>query len=428
MPMTGHSDSADSSLRSTETALTSDAFDRLESLFGPIDDELAQHYPGDRVGGQPSHTVYVSASDASASVPAEWGAAALAILDAQPEAFAELDTEDALPLVRDRLGSAPIQDLRFDFEDGYGWRSDAVEDSHARAVGAALSALAEDAAGPTWLGIRAKGLAAHERRRGIRTLELVLDGAGGVPDGFVFTVPKLRAAAQVAAVVALCEELERAHGLPDRALRFELQIESPQAVIGADGTVTLARAITRADGRCTSLHYGTYDYSAACGITSAQQSLAHPVADHAKNVMLVAAAQTGVWVCDGSTQVVPTGDPTQVAASARRHFELVTRSLERGFYQGWDMHPGHLVTRWLATFGFFRQAMPVAAARLGSYLDRQGGEVMDEPATAQALAGVVVRGLDSGAFGITELQNVAAGIDRDVLRGLLDRSVTVPLG
>jgi hypothetical protein len=249
-----------------------------------------------------------------------------------------------------------------------------------------------------------------------------------VPDGFVFTVPKLRAVEQVSAVVALCEELERAHGLPDRALRFELQIESPQAVIGADGTTTLARAIARADGRCTSLHYGTYDYSAACGITSAQQSLAHPVADHAKNVMLVAAAQTGVWVCDGSTQVVPTGSAEQVAASARRHFDLVTRSLERGFYQGWDMHPGHLVTRWLATFEFFRHAMPVAAARLGTYLDRRGGDVMEEPAPAQALAGVLVRGLDAGAFGVTELQDVAPSVDRNVLRGLLDRSVTVPLG
>ncbi|WP_415974947.1 DUF6986 family protein [Rhodococcus sp. 077-4] len=426
--MTGHSDNAESTVKSGTTALTSEAFARLESLFDPIDDELAQRYPGDRIGGQPSHTVYVSAADASADVPAAWGNAALTILDDHPEMFAGLDAVDAVPLVRERLGSAPIQDLRFDFEDGYGWRSDAVEDGHATAVGAALSVLAKDPTGPAWLGIRAKGLAAHERRRGIRTLELVLDGAGGVPDGFVFTVPKLRAAEQVAAVVALCEEVERAHGLPDRALRFELQIESPQAVIGADGTTTLARAITGADGRCTSLHYGTYDYSAACGITSAQQSLAHPVADHAKNVMLVAAAQTGVWVCDGSTQVVPTGDPAQVAASARRHFDLVTRSLERGFYQGWDMHPGHLVTRWLATFGFFRQAMPVAAARLGNYLDRQGGEVMDEPATAQALAGVLMRGLDSGAFGIAELQNIAAGIDRDVLRGLLDRSVTVPLG
>ena len=92
------------------------------------------------------------------------------------------------------------------------------------------------------------------------------------------------------------------------------------------------------------------------------------------------------------------------------------------------MHPGHLVTRWLATFGFFRRAMPVAAARLGSYLERQGGAVMDEPATAQALAGVLVRGLDSGAFGIAELQEVASAVDRTVLRGLLDRSVTVPLG
>ncbi len=92
------------------------------------------------------------------------------------------------------------------------------------------------------------------------------------------------------------------------------------------------------------------------------------------------------------------------------------------------MHPGHLVTRWLATFGFFRHAMPVAAARLGGYLDRQGGEVMDEPATAQALAGVLVRGLDAGAFGLAEVQAIASGIDRDVLRGLLDRSVTVSLG
>ncbi|MBY4130320.1 aldolase [Rhodococcus fascians] len=422
--MTGHNEHPDSPV----TALAPEAVDRLESLFGPIDEDLARHYPGDRVGGQPSHTVYVSAADASAKVPAEWGAASSAILEAHSEAFAELDTANVLPLVRERLSTAPIQDLRIDFEDGYGWRSDAVEDRHATAAGAALAALAKDAEGPTWLGIRSKGLAAHERKRGIRTLELVLNGAGGVPDGFVFTVPKLRAASQVDAVVALCEEVERAHGLPDRALRFELQIESPQAVIGADGTTTLARAITRADGRCTSLHYGTYDYSAACGITSAQQSLAHPVADHAKNVMLVAAAQTGVWVCDGSTQVVPTGSPEQVAASAQRHFELVTRSLERGFYQGWDMHPGHLVTRWLATFGFFRHAMPVAAARLGNYLDRQGGEVMDEPATAQALAGVLVRGLDAGAFGLAELQSVASGIDRDVLRGLLDRSVTVPLG
>lgn len=409
---------------SSRARLSSDALGRLDTLFAPIDAELDRRYPGDRIGGQPSHTVYVSASDGSRDTPRNWGSRALQLLDDHTEVFEALDTTSALSTVRSVLAGVPIQDLRFDFEDGYGWRTDSAEDAHARSAGAALAELAADPSGPWSLGIRAKGLAAHERRRGFRTLELVFDGASGVPDGFVFTVPKLRAVEQVDAVVALCNELERAHGLPERSLKFELQIESPQAVIGFDGTATLARAITRTDGRCTALHYGTYDYSAACGITSAQQSLAHPVADHAKNVMLASAAQTGVWVCDGSTQVVPTGSSAQIAASARRHHELVTRSLERGFYQGWDMHPGHLITRWLATFGFFRSAMPTAAARVAGYLERRGGEVMDEPATAQALAGVLIRGLDAGAFDVSDIARYGTGIDRDVLRGLLDRSLS----
>nr|WP_296766278.1 aldolase/citrate lyase family protein [Rhodococcus sp. (in: high G+C Gram-positive bacteria)] len=402
------------------------AYSRIEAILGPVDSELSRDYPGDRVGGQPVHTVYVPASDASADVPQRWGSVALQLLDSNPGVVESLDTADVLGRVRRILETRPIQDLRIDFEDGYGWRSDSEEDAHARAAGITLSALAADPNGPRWLGIRAKGLAPHERRRGIRTLELVLDAAGGVPGGFVFTVPKLRAVAQVDAVVALCEEVERAHGLADHSLRFELQIESPQAIVGSDGTATLARALGRADGRCTSLHYGTYDYSAACGITSAQQSLSHPVADHAKNVMLAAAAQTGVWVSDGSTQVVPVGTPADIEVAIRRHFGLVTRSLERGFYQGWDMHPGHLVTRWAATLSFFASAMPAAATRVAAYLDSSSGGIMDEPATAQALAGVLVRGLDAGAFDEEQLGAVSASITREILQGLLNRTVGGP--
>ena len=132
-----------------------------------------------------------------------------------------------------------------------------------------------------------QALTTAERRRALRTIELVLDA--GAIDGFVFTVPKLRAAEQVTAAVWLCEALEAAHGLTDHTLRFELQIESPQAVLGPDGTATLARAIQLADGRCSGLHYGTYDYSAACGIAPQHQALDHPVADHAKSVMQAAA-------------------------------------------------------------------------------------------------------------------------------------------
>ncbi|MDI9914980.1 aldolase/citrate lyase family protein [Rhodococcus sp. IEGM 1379] len=405
-----------------EHRLSATVHDRLAQLLDPIDARLDRQYPGNRDEIQPVHTVYVSAAEVGAGTPRLWGEQAIRLLDAHAHVFAGLDTENALGDVRLLLGRNPVQDLRIDFEDGYGRREDQEEDAAARNAGRTLAAVGRGAAGPSWCGIRFKGLPASERRRSIRTLELVLDAAGGVPPGFVFTVPKLRAVEQVTATVLLCEELEKAHGLESGSLRFELQIESPQAVIAADGTIVVASAIHRAAGRLTGLHYGTYDYSASCGIAPQFQSLEHPVADHAKAVMLAAAAQTGVWVCDGSTQVAPVGTSDAIHDAVKRHHRLVMRSLERGYYQGWDMHPGHLVTRWLATFAFYRSALTAAAPRIQAYLDSQGGSVMDEPATAQALSAVVLRGLEAGAFTEADVLALAPAVDAAVLRNLVRRT------
>ncbi|WP_216899805.1 DUF6986 family protein [Nocardia alni] len=382
-----------------------------------VDDELNRRYPGDRPG-QPIHTAYVCAAEATKDLPHEWGTAAADLADRHTEMLTELAGSDVVSRMRDTLAQRPIQDLRLDFEDGYGTRGDQVEDRDATRAGEVLAALPDTVFSR---GIRTKGLAGGEFERAIHTLERVLDGAGGVPDGFVFTVPKLRAVEQVDIAVQVCEALESAHGLPSGALRFELQIESPQAVIAADGSATVATAIAHSAGRCTGLHYGTYDYSAACGISPQFQSLEHPVADHAKAVMQAAAAQTGVWVCDGSTQVLPVG--IEAPAALRRHFRLVTRSLERGYYQGWDMHPGHLLTRWLATFCFFRGALASAAPRIDRYLQRQGGAVVDEPATAQALATVVLRGLECGAFEPEDITELAPAADVEVLHQLRERKL-----
>lgn len=389
---------------------------RIDELLAGVDADLHIGYPGDGDTAQPVHTVYVSAADATSQTPQEWGAAATDLLATHRDLVTELGGVDAVDIVRRRLESAPIQDLRLDFEDGYGRRADDTEDRDARRAGHTLAALETDVC-----GIRIKGLTSAERTRAVRTLELVLDAAGDVPSGFVFTVPKLRAAEQATAAVWLCEGLEHAHGLPDGTLRFELQIESPQAILGADGTATVAKALHRSEGRCLGLHYGTYDYSAACGIAPQQQALDHPVADHAKAVMMAAAAQTGVRVVDGSTQVTPTGTSEEVRSAIRRHHHLVTRSLERGYYQGWDMHPGHLVTRWLATVTFFRAALAAAAPRLQAYLDRRGGAIVDEPATAEALATVVLRGLGVDAFAIEDVLALAPGADLPVLRNLKER-------
>ena len=167
------------------------------------------------------------------------------------------------------------------------------------------------------------------------------------------------------------------------------------------------------DGRVTALHYGTYDYSAYCGIPAAFQSMEHPVADHAKLVMQAAAAGTGVRLSDGSTNVLPMGDEAAVRRGWELHARLVRRSLERGYYQGWDLHPAQLPTRYAATYAFYREGFAAAADRLRTYLSRGGSNVMDEPATARALADFVVRGLDCGAVSAARSRRAPGWTRRD---------------
>jgi HpcH/HpaI aldolase/citrate lyase family len=338
---------------------------------------------------------------------------------------------DVRPRVLAKLAAEPIEDLRLDFEDGY---HGADEDADARSAAACLAdeAAAASAASPVlanpvpanpvppFTGLRCKSLERPTRQRAIRTLDLFLGellARGPLPPGFVVTLPKVTSADQVTAMARLCTRLEQAHGLAPGALLFEVQVETPQVIIGADGTAVIARCVHAAEGRLTGLHYGTYDYSAALGIAAQQQSMAHPVADYARAVMQVAAAGTGVRLSDGSSNVLPEGGRDEVIEAWGLHARLVRRSLERGFYQGWDLHPAQLASRYAATFGFFRAGLPAAAARLRAYVGRAPGRVLEEPATARALAGYLARGLDCGAITEPELAALT-GLDRAGLDAL----------
>jgi hypothetical protein len=217
-------------------------------------------------------------------------------------------------------------------------------------------------------------------------------------------------------MVRLLEAFEKARGLRPGRLGFEIQIETSQSILAADGTATVARMIHAAAGRATGLHYGTFDYSACLGVSAAYQASDHPAADHAKAVMQVAAAGTGVRVCDGSTNVLPVGPTEKVHEAWRLHYGLTRRALARAYYQGWDMHPGHLPTRYAAVFAFYREGFEQAAARLARYVHRTTGDVMDEPATAKALSGYLLRGLDCGALDVEEVAK-ATGLTRADLEG-----------
>jgi citrate lyase beta subunit len=225
---------------------------------------------------------------------------------------------------------------------------------------------------------------------------------------------------QVEAMVVVLSAIERAHAVPSGSLKFEIQIETPQAILGPDGTALVAPMIRAGAGRVTGLHYGTYDYSASLGVAAAYQSMEHPVADHAKDVMLLAAAGTGVFVSDGSTNVLPVGDRDSVHAAWRLHLRLVRRSLVRGIYQGWDMHPAQLPSRFAATYLFYREGLESAAARLRAYVGEGESGYLDEPATAAALAGFVLRGVECGAIDKAEVDELI-GVDAAGLATLARR-------
>ncbi|MGY1667229.1 DUF6986 family protein [Geodermatophilus sp. SYSU D00696] len=393
----------------------------LDRRLAPVDAARAAAYPGERPGRQPVHTCYVPADAVVPGLAAGWGAAALAALDEHGLPDLGYDAgllAEVLPRVRAKLAAEPVEDLRVDAEDGYRGRP---EDEDGDVVRAAEAVAADRAAGtaPPSVGIRGKSLEGPTRRRGVRSLDLFL-GAVGATKATV-TLPKVTAVEQVRAFLPVLDALEAAHGV---ALDLELQVETPQAVLGDDGAVTLARMVHAAGPRLTGLHHGTYDYSAALGIAAAHQSSDHPALDLAKQLMQVAVADTGARAVDGSTNVLPVGSREQVHAGWRVHAGLVRRALERGLYQGWDLHPAQLVTRYLATYAFFRGALPAAAGRLSAYVERADAGVLDEPATARALAGVVLRGLDCGALDDAEVA-AATGLDRVTLDGLAGRSGAV---
>ncbi|WP_406349025.1 HpcH/HpaI aldolase/citrate lyase family protein [Streptomyces sp. NBC_00144] len=424
------------------TSLAGAVSEDISASLVAVDEELASRYPGDPGTRQPVHTVYVPGDAFDAGTIRSWGDQALAALDTHaPDApsFAGVlgINEDLATAVHDRvrakLEREPVEDLRIDFEDGYGPRPDTEEDeTAARAARLVSEAFANGTAAP-YMGIRMKCMEVAVRDRGIRTTDIFLTGlmqAGGLPDGLVLTLPKVTYPEQVTAFVRLLEAFEKTHSLPAGRIGFEIQIETSQSILATDGTAAVARMIGAAEGRATGLHYGTFDYSACLGVSAAHQASDHPAADHAKAVMQVAAAGTGVRVSDGSTNVLPIGTTEHVHEAWRLHYGLTRRALARAYYQGWDMHPAHLPTRYAAVFAFYREGLEPAAARLAAYVAKAGGDVMDEPATAKALSGYLLRGLDCGALDDAEVTQLT-GLTRADMEGFsgprrADLTITAP--
>ena len=134
---------------------------------------FARLHPGDRVGRHPVHVVYGGAHLFAHDTARKLGAVALrALNDHAPDADSlalavglvggDSDARErhraVFDRVREKLAREPVEDLRADFEDGYGQRCSQDEHAHAVAVGRALARGMREGTLPPFVGIRIKAL------------------------------------------------------------------------------------------------------------------------------------------------------------------------------------------------------------------------------------------------------------------------------
>ncbi|GAA4047816.1 DUF6986 family protein [Nonomuraea soli] len=335
-------------------------------------------------GWQPIHTVYVPADRFTAATVTTWGQEALDLLHKHLPSADELASvfdvpldlaRDVHPRVVAKLTDEPIEDVRIDFEDGYGNRP-GQEDGHVAAAVAAVQALHDAGALPRRWGLRVKSFADDEERSE-RTLRLFLESFESLPPGFTVTFPKVLEESYVPRFSSLLGSL-------GSELTFELQVEDPR---------TLPFLRPGLDPRLAAAHFGVFDYTASLGLPPHEQRLDHPACDHARNLMQTAFSTTSVELSDGSLAASPASDAaSDVHALWVRHARLVRHSLSNGFYQGWDMHPSHLVSRFATVYAFHLTTYSSYRERVDAWeAQSQVAGVMDEPATIKTLAAALRR-------------------------------------
>lgn len=431
-----------------KTTLSESSMQEITRRLAASHKAFANRYPGEAGRRQPVHTVYGGAHLFKSDTAVRLGSLAVRAFETYaPDAktFAEvlgLQNDFAATIyerVREKLAREAVEDFRIDFEDGYGTRPDAEEDGHAASAAGEVAKGLEAGTLPPFLGIRIKTFSEELHARSIRTLDLFLttlvEAAGGrLPENFVVTLPKIVSPEQVAALADIFDAMEPKLNLPANTLKMEMMIETTQSIINERGEINLPQMLEAARGRCIAAHFGTYDYTASCSITAAYQDMLHPACDFARHMMQVSFGGTGIWLSDGATNIMPVAPhrgeltPEQEAENAavvhrawRLHYQHIRHSLTNAFYQGWDLHPAQLPTRYAAVYTFFLEGLDAASERLRNFVEKAAqatlvGDVFDDAATGQGLLNYFLRAINCRALTEEEAQNLTS-LTLEELRG-----------
>lgn len=337
-----------------------------------------------------------------------------------------------------KLKTEAVEDFRIDFEDGFGNRPDEEEDTTAINAASELAMGMNEKTISPFIGIRIKPFTEDLKNRGVRTMDIFLTTLlekthGRLPDNFVVMLPKVTIPEQVTTMVRFFEIIEKKNNLANGTLKMETMVEATQIIMDDEGRNPLMKIIKAGEGRLIAAHFGTYDYTASCGITAKYQTMAHPVCDFAHHMTKVALAGTGIFLSDGATNVMPVaphrGDDLtakqlkenrqSVHNAWRIGYNHTMHSLVNGFYQGWDLNPAQIPMRYAATYNFFLSSIADATHRLKTFVDRAAistltGDIFDDAATGQGLLNFFLKAMNCGA--ISEEEATATGLTVDEIR------------
>lgn len=428
----------------------------------------------------PIHVVYGGANLFKAETPEKLGKIALKSLETYASDFAEfaramwISGADSLPIYEDaiqeiefqlieneekvkaenfaawlawtiynrtheKLRNEPIEDFRIDFEDGYGFRSDAEEDSHSISASDELARSFHDKTITPFCGFRIKSFQRETYKRAVRTLDLFLSNLfektdGKLPENFVVTLPKISRKEEIEVLMELLDEFERVNNLENGAIKVEIMIETPQSIVNERGEIALKSFIDAGRGRINSAHFGAFDYTASFGIFGIHQHLRHEACNFARQMMQISLAPLNIRLSDSVTTEMPVPvhkgenlseqqlkeNTFAVQKAWRVHFNNVTHSLINGFYQSWDLHPAQLVARYAAVYAFYLESADIQGKRLKGFMEKATqanltGNIFDDAASAQGLLNFFIRGLSCGAIKEEEILE-KTNLSRDELK------------
>ena len=327
----------------------------------------------------------------------------------------------------EKLRREPVEDFRIDFEDGYGFRAEAEEDDHAESAAAELASAFKKKRVTPFSGFRVKSLGPETYGRAVKTLEIFLNTfldqtSNKLPENFVVTLPKVTERKQVKELSKRLSKFEKERSLRKNSIGVELMIETPGAIFDKRGRVAVGSLVDAAKGRCSSVHFGAYDYTSALGISASHQDIRHPACDLARSVIQIGLAGSGARLVDSVTAQMPVAvhkkeslseaekaeNKRSVHSGWLRHFENVSASMANGFYQSWDLHPNQLVARYAAVYAFFLSEMDANAQRLRNYSEKATkatltGNTFDDAASVAGLINFFERGIECGAFSEAEV-------------------------